>query len=151
MLIKMKKAQGATEYAIFIAAVLAGLLALQVYYKRSVQGNTKSRADSIGEQYNVKDATYKKEFNSFSTRNSQSGLTAAASGYGGWSKSKVSDDGAAAGLRSNAVAAFESDITASGNAFTNTASVTKGEVSRQWSENKQTNTYDSDDGVWDKD
>jgi hypothetical protein len=47
----MKKAQGATEYAIFIAAVLVGLIGLQIYFQRAVAGNMKSRSDSVGEQF----------------------------------------------------------------------------------------------------
>ena len=50
---KKRKAQGATEYAIFIAAVLAGLIALQIYYQRAIKGNMKSRADSVGEQFSA--------------------------------------------------------------------------------------------------
>jgi len=53
-----RKAQGATEYAIFIAAVLAGLLALQVYYSRAVKGKVKSSAESIGEQFELNTANY---------------------------------------------------------------------------------------------
>jgi hypothetical protein len=65
----IRKAQGATEYAIFIAAVLAGLLALQVYYQRAVKGNMKERADSIGEQLNTADdAFYNRESRSVSGR-----------------------------------------------------------------------------------
>jgi len=51
MLIRLKKAQGVTEYAIFIAAVLAGFIALQIYFQRAVKGNLKQRSDAIGEQF----------------------------------------------------------------------------------------------------
>ena len=51
MLIKLRKAQGVTEYAIFIAAVLAGFIALQVYFQRAVKGNLKGRSDAVGDQF----------------------------------------------------------------------------------------------------
>lgn len=51
MLIRLKKAQGVTEYAIFIAAVLAGFIALQIYFQRAVKGNLKQRSDALGEQF----------------------------------------------------------------------------------------------------
>ena len=51
MLLKLKKAQGATEYAIFIAAVLIALIAIQVYFQRSVKGKFKSSSDQVGEQF----------------------------------------------------------------------------------------------------
>lgn len=91
MLRKMKKAQGATEYAIFIAAVLAGLLALQVYYSRSVKGNMKGRADSIGEQLNTgDDALYVRESRSVSGRMSTTNTGAEG---GAWSRNAVADNG----------------------------------------------------------
>lgn len=74
LLRKFKKAQGATEYAIFIAAVLAGLLALQVYYSRSVKGNMKGRADSIGEQFDNKGGEYVRESRSASAATSYSNV-----------------------------------------------------------------------------
>jgi len=84
MFIRKKKGQGATEYAIFIAAVLAGLIAMQVYYQRSVKGNMRSRADSIGEQYD-NEGTYNANSSSFSFR--------AANATAGASHSEVSDTG----------------------------------------------------------
>ena len=51
MLIRLKKAQGATEYAIFIAAVLIALIAIQIYFQRSVKGKFKSSADQVGDQF----------------------------------------------------------------------------------------------------
>lgn len=78
---KLKKAQGATEYAIFIAAVLAGLLALQVYYSRSVKGNMKGRADSIGEQFDNKGGEYVRESRSASASRSFSNMNLTGTGY----------------------------------------------------------------------
>lgn len=83
-----RKAQGATEYAIFIAAVLAGLLALQVYYSRSVKGNMKGRADSIGEQFDASDeAYYNKESRSVSGR-----VSTTNTGGDAWSRNDVADN-----------------------------------------------------------
>lgn len=46
-----KKGQSTLEYAIVIAVVIAGLLALQSYMGRGVQGKLRQSADDIGEQY----------------------------------------------------------------------------------------------------
>lgn len=47
------KAQSTLEYAVVIAVVVAALLAIQVYMKRSVQGKLRSSTDNIGEQYSA--------------------------------------------------------------------------------------------------
>jgi len=82
---KMKKAQGATEYTIFIAAVLAGLIAMQIYYQRSIKGNMRIRADSIGEQFDSTGGNYTRRSTSLSRRNSTTNLD------GVWTKSSVTD------------------------------------------------------------
>jgi Flp pilus assembly pilin Flp len=86
----IRKSQSATEYAIFIAAVLVGLLALQVYYSRAVKGNVKSRADSIGEQLDTKDG-YTLETRSVSSRTSDTGYNGTS---GSWSNSTIDSTGA---------------------------------------------------------
>jgi len=92
MLIKLRKAQGATEYAIFIAAVLIGFIALQVYYQRAVKGNIKQRADSVGDQFTA-NAVYSSQSVSQSVRSSDSGFTTVAAPDGtnstAWSNSKI--------------------------------------------------------------
>jgi len=45
------KAQCIAEYAVFFAAIIAGLIAFQVYFSRSLQGNCKNYSDNIGEQF----------------------------------------------------------------------------------------------------
>lgn len=50
MLMK-KRAQSTLEYALIIAVVVGGLIAMQVYVKRGLQGKLKDSADQIGEQY----------------------------------------------------------------------------------------------------
>lgn len=46
-----EKGQSTLEYALLIAVIVAGLIAMQVYMKRGVQGKLRSSTDSIGEQY----------------------------------------------------------------------------------------------------
>lgn len=45
------KAQTILEYAILIGVVVAGIMAMQVYLKRGLQGRIKSSADTMGEQF----------------------------------------------------------------------------------------------------
>lgn len=46
-----RKAQSTLEYSVLIALIVAGLLAMQVYLKRGVQGRLRQSADEIGEQF----------------------------------------------------------------------------------------------------
>lgn len=48
-----RKGQSTLEYAIIIAVVVAGLLMVQIYIKRSVQGRAREAADDIGNQYSA--------------------------------------------------------------------------------------------------
>jgi len=48
---KRRKGQTTLEYGVIIAVVVAGLVAMQSYIKRSMQGRLKQSADDIGEQY----------------------------------------------------------------------------------------------------
>jgi len=116
MRFRVKKGQGATEYAIFIAAVLAGLIAMQVYYQRSVKGNMRSRADSIGEQYD-NTGTYNSTSASFSHRTAN---TNNADTAGGWTKSDVVDDAekGIGGLKGALKDAFGSTVLSPANAGT---------------------------------
>jgi len=45
------KAQATLEYAILIGVIVAGLIAMQVYFKRGFQGKIRDSADDIGEQF----------------------------------------------------------------------------------------------------
>ena len=47
----MSKAQIALEYAVLIVCVVAALLAMQIYLKRSMSGRLRQQADSLGTQY----------------------------------------------------------------------------------------------------
>jgi Flp pilus assembly pilin Flp len=46
-----KKAQSTLEYAVIIAIVVAGLIAMQVYIKRGIHGRLRDATDQIGEQF----------------------------------------------------------------------------------------------------
>lgn len=48
------KAQSMTEYAVLIAVIVAALIAIQIYMKRSVMGRLKQSSDDIGEQFSTK-------------------------------------------------------------------------------------------------
>ena len=48
---RFNHAQSTLEYAIIIAAVVAALLAIQIYMKRGVQGKLRESTDEIGEQF----------------------------------------------------------------------------------------------------
>jgi hypothetical protein len=47
----MRQAQSTLEYALLIGVVVGGLLTMQNYLKRSVQGKLGAAGDEIGEQY----------------------------------------------------------------------------------------------------
>ena len=51
------RAQTTLEYAVIIAVIVAALLTMQVYIKRSLQGKLRSAADEIGQQYDPKNTT----------------------------------------------------------------------------------------------
>jgi Flp pilus assembly pilin Flp len=46
-----RKAQSTLEYALVIAVIVAALVAMQTYIKRSLQGKLKSASDDIGDQF----------------------------------------------------------------------------------------------------
>jgi len=46
-----RRAQSTLEYAVIIAVVVAGLIAMQAYMKRGLQGKLRQASDEIGEQY----------------------------------------------------------------------------------------------------
>ena len=46
-----RKGQSTLEYAIIIAVVIAGLLAMQHYVKRGYEGRLKGASDDMGEQF----------------------------------------------------------------------------------------------------
>lgn len=46
-----KNAQSVLEYAIIIAVITAGLIFMQLYFKRSLQGALRNQSESTGDQY----------------------------------------------------------------------------------------------------
>lgn len=53
------RAQSTIEYAVFIAAVIAGFIALQVYFSRASQGRFKSYTDNVSpRQFSARYSTY---------------------------------------------------------------------------------------------
>ena len=46
-----RKGQSTLEYAIVVAIIVAGLLAMQFYVKRGWEGKLKTAADDMGEQF----------------------------------------------------------------------------------------------------
>ncbi len=59
MFIYLNKRRGQTtlEYGVVIAIVVAGLIAMQSYIKRGMQGRLKQASDEIGEQYSADTST----------------------------------------------------------------------------------------------
>ena len=53
------KGQSTLEYAMIIAVVVGGLIAMQYYMKRGIQGKLRESSDSIGEQYSAGNITSK--------------------------------------------------------------------------------------------
>jgi len=51
------KAQSTLEYVIVIVCLVAALIAMQIYIKRSMQGRLKDTADSLGTQYDPQNTT----------------------------------------------------------------------------------------------
>ncbi len=43
--------QSTVEYAVILAVVAAAIVAMQIYFKRSLQGRIKDLADQVGQQY----------------------------------------------------------------------------------------------------
>lgn len=52
-----KKGQSTLEYGVVIAIIVAGLIAMQAYIKRGVQGRLKQASDDIGEQFSAGQST----------------------------------------------------------------------------------------------
>lgn len=49
--LRLNRGAFSLEYAVLIVCVVAGLIAMQTYITRGVQGKLRQTADSIGEQY----------------------------------------------------------------------------------------------------
>ena len=51
MMIRKNKAQTIIEYAVFVTFLVAAVIAMQVYFKRGLQGSIRQAADEVGSQY----------------------------------------------------------------------------------------------------
>jgi uncharacterized protein (UPF0333 family) len=49
----MRKAQTILEYSVLIACLVASLVAIQIYLKRSFEGRIRANADSFAQQYSA--------------------------------------------------------------------------------------------------
>ncbi len=76
MLVK-RRAQSTLEYALIVAVVVGGLIAMQVYVKRGLQGKLKESADQLGEQYSpgITTGTINITTNSTTNETLNSGIT----------------------------------------------------------------------------
>jgi Flp pilus assembly pilin Flp len=52
-----RRGQSTLEYAVIIAIVAAGLLAIKIYMGRGLQGKLREATDQIGEQYSARNTT----------------------------------------------------------------------------------------------
>ena len=87
-ILRNRKAQSITEYAVLSGVVIMAIVLMQVYLKRSVQGKFKDTADQIGEQFSTGE-TYSTQTIQQSLRNEVSGVGTAADLNAAWSKSTV--------------------------------------------------------------
>jgi len=53
----MKRAQSVVEYSLFIFVLVAGLVGMQIYLKRSVGGYLRQNADQVGNQFDPANTT----------------------------------------------------------------------------------------------
>jgi hypothetical protein len=74
---KGMRGQSTLEYALLIAVVLSGLLAVEIYAKRAVEGRLKSGADQIGEQWSTAKSKFKINVTNVGTREDTLQLTGA--------------------------------------------------------------------------
>lgn len=75
--LKKRCGQSTLEYAILIAVVVGGLIAMQAYVKRGVQGRLRGAADDIGSQYSPgnMESTFTTETESTSIETVDAGVT----------------------------------------------------------------------------
>ena len=66
--------QSIVEYAILLGVVIAALLIMQMFMKRSISGNLKESADKIGEQFSASGTTIKQKRTMSSDQNIVEGV-----------------------------------------------------------------------------
>jgi Flp pilus assembly pilin Flp len=82
-----RRGQALIEYSIMFAVVVIVIVAIQLYFKRAVQGRWKSSSDQIGEQFTTGEF-YSIETRQSSARKEQTGATTQI-GNGFWTESAV--------------------------------------------------------------
>lgn len=87
-----KRGQSTLEYAVIIAVVVAGLIAMQVYFRRGFMGRMRSSTDDIGDQFEPEQftSTYTTTTRSVSNEALQDGTTTTAITEG-WSETNGSE------------------------------------------------------------
>ncbi|MDP8259867.1 MAG: hypothetical protein P9L96_02535 [Candidatus Gygaella obscura] len=71
---RKNKAQTIIEYAVFVAFLVAAVIAIQVYFKRGVQGRIRQTADEIGSQYDPENTISNWQTTRISTSSSMYGV-----------------------------------------------------------------------------
>lgn len=61
------RGQSAIELVLLFTVVVAALIALQVYFKRAIEGRGRQSADQIGSQWSFSDGAYTKTMTANST------------------------------------------------------------------------------------
>lgn len=81
----IQKAQSTLEYAMIIAIVAGGLIAMQIYMKRGIEGKVKESADSIGQQFDAgnTEITFTTNRSGTSVQETTTGITKVYSGDSG--------------------------------------------------------------------
>lgn len=51
--LKNKKGQSLLEYSLILGAIIVGILFMQLYVRRAIEGRLRGAADDIGEQYSA--------------------------------------------------------------------------------------------------
>lgn len=84
-MLRKQKGQSVLEYAMIIAVVVAGLIAMQVYMKRGVQGKLRSSVDDIGAQFDAgnTNVTSHRSRTGTTVETVSSGVTNVSTGSGG--------------------------------------------------------------------
>ena len=84
---RSQRGQSVLEYALLLGVVIAVIVALQLYFKRGLQGRWKEASDQIGEQFTTNE-TYTIQTRQQSSREETTG-TANEINANNWSQSKV--------------------------------------------------------------
>ncbi len=84
-MLRKQKGQSVLEYAMIVAVVVAGLIAMQIYMKRGIQGKLRSSTDDIGAQFDAGNTniTSNRSRNGTTVETVSLGVTNVSTGSGG--------------------------------------------------------------------